>query len=146
MNRWQLERDSLLRRWYSRISRPDRIYGRAWPDPIKRSDYLEVPKPAYLPASVHVHCFVWRGRLSTAGTATSCSKASPYSPTARHISKPAALSTTPSICTTSAAGHTASSPLTCMPESRCRPRTRPRHLSIIPRCCLRNPVQLRPQP
>ena len=67
MNRWQLERDSLLRRWYGRISRPDRIYGRAWPDPIKRSDYLEVPKPAYLPASVHIHCLVWRGRLSTAG-------------------------------------------------------------------------------
>ena len=63
MNKWHLERDSLIRRWYGRIPQALRSYGRAWPQPIKPTDYLAVPPPQ---ADAN-NCHIWRGKLSKAG-------------------------------------------------------------------------------
>ena len=63
MNKWHVERDALLRRWYGRIPRPLRVYGRAWPEPVKPTDYLMVPPPQ---ADLH-KCHIWRGKLYKAG-------------------------------------------------------------------------------
>ena len=63
MNKWHLERDALLRRWYGRVPQPLRTFGRAWPKPIQPTDYLMVPPPQ---ADAH-NCQIWRGKLSKAG-------------------------------------------------------------------------------
>ena len=63
MNKWQLERDALLRRWYGRIPGPMRSYGRSWPQPIRPTDYLQVPPPQ---ADAEM-CHIWRGKLCKNG-------------------------------------------------------------------------------
>ena len=63
MNKWQVERDALFRRWYGRIPGPLRSYGRSWPQPVRPTDYLQVPPPQ---ADANM-CHIWRGKLCKYG-------------------------------------------------------------------------------